>query len=285
MRKTLTAHSPAKVNLMLRIVKKRKDGYHEIRTIFQKISLHDTLRFTLREKPGIVIETNDLNLPTGKENLIHRAASAILQRSAYAGGVTIALRKRIPVGAGLGGGSSNAAATLRALNLLLSLNLSPKELSALGLHIGADVPFFLMEGSALGAGIGECLRRIELPELWYILINPGFEVSTAWAYRNHVLTKNRIHYNIHKFPRTQEDVAGILWNDLEGVVSKVHPEISTAKEILFSKGALGALMTGSGPTVFGIFREEGGASKAYKKIKAMITGKGWIVLKAHSIAV
>ncbi len=285
MKRTLTAHAPAKVNLMLRIVKKREDGYHEIRTIFQKISLHDTLRFTLRKEPGIVIQTSDPNLPTGKENLIHRAAASILERSAYPGGVAIRVRKRIPVGAGLGGGSSNAATTLKSLNSLLSLNLSPKELSALGLRIGADVPFFLMEGSALGEGIGERLRKIDLPELWYILVNPGFEVSTAWAYQNHILTKDRIHYNIHKFPRSQEDVARILWNDLEPVVSKVHPEISAAREVLCSEGAMGALMTGSGPTVFGIFRGEGDASKAYKKIKAMVTGKGWIVLKAHSISV
>lgn len=285
MKRTLTAHSPAKVNLMLRIIKKREDGYHEIRTVFQKISLHDTLRFGLKEEPGIVIRTSDPNLPTGKENLIYRAASALLQRSGYKGGVSIALLKRIPVGAGLGGGSSNAATTLKALNLLLNLNLSARELAEFGLRIGADVPFFLMEGSALGTGIGERLRRIDLPELWYILINAGFEVSTAWAYKNHVLTKRRIDYNIHKFPRIPEEVTGFLWNDLEGAVSKAHPEISSAKEILFSKGALGALMTGSGPTVFGIFREEGGASKAYRKIRAMVTGKGWIVLKAHSITV
>jgi 4-diphosphocytidyl-2-C-methyl-D-erythritol kinase len=285
MKRTIEAHSPAKVNLMLKIVKKREDGYHEIRTIFQKISLHDTLRFTLREEPGIRIRTSDPNLSTGKENLIYRAASAVLQRSAYGGGVSIALRKRIPVGAGLGGGSSNAATTLKALNLLLNLNLSPRKLMDFGLRIGADVPFFLMEGSALGAGIGERLRKIDLPELWYVLINPGFEVSTAWAYEHHVLTKERIDYNIHKFPRIPEEVAGILWNDLEGVVSRAHPEISAAKEILFSEGALGALMTGSGPTVFGIFGGQGGASKAYKKIRAMVTGEGWVVLKAQSIAV
>jgi 4-diphosphocytidyl-2-C-methyl-D-erythritol kinase len=285
MKKTLTAYSPAKVNLMLRIVKKRRDGYHEIRTIFQKISLHDTLRFTLREEPGIAIRTSDPSLPTGRENLIHKAAATLLQHSTYQGGISIGLQKRIPVGAGLGGGSSNAATTLKALNLLLNLNLPVKELMEFGLRIGADVPFFLMEGSALGTGIGERLRRIHLPKLWYILINPGFEVSTAWAYRNHVLTKRQIDYNIHKFPRIPDEVTRFLWNDLEGVVSKVHPEIFSAKEILFSKGALGALMSGSGPTVFGIFREEGGASKAYKKIRAMVTGKGWIVLKAHSIAV
>jgi 4-diphosphocytidyl-2-C-methyl-D-erythritol kinase len=285
MKRTLTVYSPAKVNLMLRILKKREDGYHEIRTIFQKISLHDTLRFALREEPGIVIRTGDPELPTGKENLIYRAASALLQRAAHRGGVSITLLKRIPVGAGLGGGSSNAAATLKTLNLLLNVNLSQRELMEIGLRIGADVPFFLTEGSALGTGIGDRLRRIDLPELWYILINPGFEVSTAWAYKNHVLTKRRIDYNIHKFPRNPEEVAGLLWNDLEGAVSKAHPEISRAKEILLSKGALGALMTGSGPTVFGIFREEGGAAKACRKIRTMVTGKGWIVLKAHSIAV
>jgi 4-diphosphocytidyl-2-C-methyl-D-erythritol kinase len=285
MKRTLTAYSPAKVNLMLHILKKREDGYHEIRTLFQKISLHDTLRFTLREEPGIEIRTSDPNLPTGRENLVYRAASALLRRAAHKGGISITLLKRIPVGAGLGGGSSNAAATLKTLNLLLNLDLSPRELMEFARPIGADVPFFLTEGSALGTGIGDRLKRIDLPELWYVLINPGFEVSTAWAYKNRILTKRRIDYNIHKFPRMPQEVAKFLWNDLEGVVSKAHPEISSAKEILLSKGALGALMTGSGPTVFGIFPEEGGASKAYRKIRAMVTGKGWIVLKAHSIAV
>jgi 4-diphosphocytidyl-2-C-methyl-D-erythritol kinase len=285
MKKNLTAYSPAKVNLMLRIVGKREDGYHEIRTIFQKISLHDTLRFALRKEPGIVIRTNDPNLPTGNGNLIHRAASALLQRSAHRGGVSVTLLKKIPVGAGLGGGSSNAATALKALNHLLSLNLKPRELARFGLRVGADVPFFLMEGSALGTGIGDRLKKIVLPDLWYVLINPGFEVSTAWAYKNHVLTKGRNDYNILKFPRIPEEVPGFLWNDLEAVVCRAHPEVAVAKEILLSKGATGALMTGSGPTVFGIFRDEGGASKAFKKIKTKVTGKGWIVLKAHSVAV
>jgi 4-diphosphocytidyl-2-C-methyl-D-erythritol kinase len=285
MKRNLTAYSPAKINLMLRIVRRRRDGYHEIRTIFQKISLYDTLRFTLREEPGIVIRANDPNLPTGNRNLIYRAASALLQRSVHKGGLSVTLLKRIPVGAGLGGGSSNAATVLKALNRLLKLNLSPKELAKFGLPIGADVPFFLVEGSALGTGIGDRLKRIVLPDLWYVLINPGFEVSTAWAYKNHVLTKGRNDYNISKFPRVPEEVPGFLWNDLEGIVCRAHPEVAVAKEVLLSQGAAGALMTGSGPTVFGIFRDEGGASKAFRKIKAMVTGKGWIVLKAHSVAV
>jgi 4-diphosphocytidyl-2-C-methyl-D-erythritol kinase len=285
MKRKLTAFSPAKVNLMLRIVRRREDGYHDIRTIFQKISLHDTLRFALREEPGIVIRTNDPNLPTGGGNLIHRAASALLQRSGHKGGLSVTLLKRIPVGAGLGGGSSNAATALKALNRLLRLNASLRELTEFGLRIGADVPFFLMEGSAFGSGIGDQLKKIVLPDLWYVLINPGFEVSTAWAYRNHILTKGRNDYNILRFPRVPEEVPGFLWNDLEAVVSTAHPEVAVAKDILLSEGAAGALMTGSGPTVFGIFDDEGGASKAFKKIKAMVTGKGWIVLKAHSVAV
>ena len=283
MKRTLCFESPAKVNLRLEIVRKRKDGYHELRTIFQKISLHDTLRLSLRRESGIVISADHPNLPTGKENLVYQAAQLLLKRADYKGGIGIKIDKRIPLGAGLGGGSSNAAATLKAVSQLLEMEISSKELMKMGLEIGADVPFFLLEGDAIGSGIGERLRKIELPPLWYVLIYPNFEVSTAWAYQNFVLTKSRIRLKIQKFLTTPEKISQILKNDLEKVVSSKYPHIETMKDILRSSGALGSLMTGSGPTVFGLFSEEGGASEAYKKIKEVVKERGWIVLKAHSI--
>ena len=154
----------------------------------------------------------------------------------------------------------------------------------MGLAIGADVPFFFLEGAAIGRGIGERLKRIELPRLWYVLVYPNFEVSARWAYQNFVLTKRRFHYKIHEFLRTPRKISSILRNDLETVVSRQYPQIEVMKKNLCSAGALAALMTGSGPTVFGLFPGEGSASEAYRKVKKMVRGEGWIVLKAHSIS-
>jgi 4-diphosphocytidyl-2-C-methyl-D-erythritol kinase len=282
---TLHLESSAKVNLRLEILKKREDGYHEVRTILQKISLHDTLLFSLKMGRGISIRTSHPHLPTGKNNLVYQAAQSVLERSDYKGGVLIEIKKKIPLGAGLGGGSSNAAMTLKALNQLLRLDLSKKELMEMGAGIGADVPFFFLEGAAIGSGIGERLVKIRLPVLWYVLIYPNFEVSTRWAYQNFVLTKRQFHINLHKFTNAPHDISRGLRNDLEEVVSKEYPEIGIMKKMLCSAGALGALMSGSGPTVFGIFSEERGASEAYKKVRRMVKSKGWIVLDANSIPV
>jgi len=283
MKKTVQLESPAKVNLMLRVLRRRKDGYHDIRTIFQKISLHDTLWFTLKRAGGVSISTNDLTLPTGEGNLVHRAALLVLNRSDYKGGIAVRIRKKIPIAAGLGGGSSNAAATLKALNQLLHLDLPRKELMSMGLRLGADVPFFLMKGSALGSGVGERLQEIQLPKLWYVLINPNFEISTASVYRKVILTKMRFHYRIQKFFKNPEEIFSLLHNDLEKVVSREQPEINEMKECLNAAGAAATLMSGSGPTVYGIFPEEGGASKAYRTITKRVRGKGWRVLKAQSV--
>jgi 4-diphosphocytidyl-2-C-methyl-D-erythritol kinase len=283
MTNTLHLASPAKVNLRIEILKKREDGYHEIETILQKISLHDTLHFSLKKEKGVTITTDHPNLPVGKDNLVYKAVESMLKVSGYKGGVHIQIEKRIPLGAGLGGGSSNAATTLKALNQLLELRVSKKRLMEMGLEIGADVPFFFLEGAAMGSGIGERLKKIELPALWYVLIYPNFEVSTRWAYQNFVLTNQRIHFNLQKFIKTPEGISRILLNHLEEVVSKKYPQIDIMKKILCSGGAMGTLMTGSGPTVFGIFSEEKGATEAYGRIEELVKRRGWIVFRAHSI--
>jgi 4-diphosphocytidyl-2-C-methyl-D-erythritol kinase len=283
MTNTLHLASPAKVNLRIEILKKREDGYHEIETILQKISLHDTLHFSLKKEKGVTITTDHPNLPVGKDNLAYKAVESMLKVSGYKGGVHIQIEKRIPLGAGLGGGSSNAATTLKALNQLLELRVSKKRLMEMGLEIGADVPFFFLEGAAMGSGIGERLKKIELPALWFVLIYPNFEVSTRWAYQNFVLTNQRIHFNLQKFIKTPERISRILLNHLEEVVSKKYPQIDIMKKILCSGGAMGTLMTGSGPTVFGIFSEEKGATEAYGRIEELVKRRGWIVFRAHSI--
>ena len=283
MNDSLHLESPAKVNLRLEILKKREDGYHELRTIFQKISLHDTLRFSLRKGRGVSIATDHPELPIGKNNLVYKAVQSMMKVSGYRGGVDIEIEKRIPLGAGLGGGSSNAATTLRALNHLLEMDLREKELMRMGLEIGADVPFFFLKGAAIGSGIGERLRKVELPDLWYVLIYPNFEVSTRWAYRNFVLTNQQFHLNLRGLLKTPEGISRILLNHLEAVVSKKYSQIGLMKKTLFSAGALGALMTGSGPTVFGLFPEKRSATAAYEKIRKLIGRRGWVLFKAHSI--
>jgi len=281
--KALRLKSPAKVNLKLEILRRREDGYHELRTILQKISLYDTLSVSLKKKKEISISTDHPSLPIGRGNLVYQAAQLILKKSGYKCGLHIDIRKEIPLGAGLGGGSSNAATTLKALNQLLEIGFPTKELLKMGLGIGADVPFFLFDGAAVATGIGERLKKIELPDLWYVFINPNFEVSTRWAYQNFILTKRHFHFNLQGFVKTPEEISRLLWNDLEGVVSYKYPQIERMKKMLLSAGALGALMTGSGPTVFGVFSGKREAEKAFKKLEDKVRRRGWIILKTHSL--
>jgi 4-diphosphocytidyl-2-C-methyl-D-erythritol kinase len=281
--KALRLISPGKVNLRLEILRKREDGYHELRTLMQRISLSDTLSVSLKKEKGISISTDHPGLPTGRRNLVYRAAQMILKKSEYKGGLHIDIRKEIPLGAGLGGGSSNAATTLEALNRLLAIGLSTKELMKMGLGIGADVPFFFLRGAAVASGIGERLKKIKLPALWYVLINPNFEVSTRWAYQNFVLTKRHFHFNLQGLVKTPEGISRLLWNDLEGAVSHKYPQIEGMKKMLLSAGALGALMTGSGPTVFGVFSGKLEAEKAFEKLEHEVGRRGWIILKTHSL--
>lgn len=251
----------------------------------QKISLYDTLTVSLKKEKGISITTNHPDLPLGRKNIVYRTAQVILKKSRFKGGVHIDIRKEIPLGAGLGGGSSNAATTLKALSRVLEIGVSIRELTKIGVEIGADVPFFLFEGAAVATGIGERLRRIELPEMWYVLINPSFEVSTRWAYQNFVLTKRHFHINLQRLVTTPEEISRLLWNDLEAVVSHRYPQIEAMKRLLVSAGALGALMTGSGPTVYGVFSRKREAENAFRKLEPEVRKRGWVILKAHSLPI
>ena len=284
MRGILRLESHAKVNLRLEILRKREDGYHDLRSIFQKISLCDTVSVSLTQDKAITVTSDHPDLPCGPRNLAYRAARAMLNEAGRGNGIRIEIEKRIPLGAGLGGGSSNAATTLMALNQLLGAGFSRKELKAIGLTIGADVPFFLMDGAALVYGIGERLRRIELPQLWFVLIYPNFEVSTRWAYEHVVLTKRQIDINLRRFVSSAKDISRILMNDLEEVVSRRYSQIRDMKKVLESAGARGALMTGSGPTVFGVFSTKGEAEEGYRKVRGVVKRKGWLVLRSQSLA-
>jgi len=277
---------PAKVNLRLEVFRRRADGYHEIRTIVQRISLSDTLRISLRESDGISLISDSPRLPVGEGNLAYRAASSLLEETKANVGIELTIRKEIPISSGLGGGSSNAASTLMGLNRILRLNLSKKRLMEIGARIGADIPFFILEKTAIATGIGEKLQPLEIrPSVWFLLVNPGWEVSTKWAYEglNFELTKQPFHIKLPPFFNDIGQVARVLHNDLESVTIAAYPEIQGIKGELLSHGAEGSLMTGSGPTVFGIFSHKGRAKSAYRELSAQYAERRWTVYLAKGI--
>lgn len=270
----ISKSSPAKVNLQLRVLGRRKDGYHDILSLMQRISLADEMTFIPTDE-GVSLHCPGHPDLEGANNIAYRAAQRFLDRVSHPRGVAITLHKRIPVAAGLGGGSSNAATTLMALNELTPTPLAFPELTTLAAELGADVPFFLFEkAAAWAAGIGDILTEIPpLPPFWLILINPGFPVSTRDIYGglNLGLTKEGLHYSIPRFYTLNHLVRG-LTNDLESVTLILHPELGRLKELLLGRGALGALMSGSGPTVFGIFADEASAVAAEGRLAGSSDG-------------
>jgi len=277
--------SPAKVNLHLSVLRKREDGYHDIATLMQRISLYDELTFVSLAE-GITINCPGSNLPVDAGNIVYRAAQAYFSYTGYKQGIAITVAKRIPVAAGLGGGSSNAATTLVTLNEMTGAGCSLEELMKLGKTLGADVPFFIFGKTAWATGIGDCLQAAEnIPPRWFLLVNPGFPVSTKMVYEslNLRLTKDRINYSIPAFKIGMgNDVTEGLKNDLEEVTMAHHPLLNQIKQLLLSCGASGALMSGSGPTLFGIFETESQTRTAGEVLAAQGAGKWWICL-AHSI--
>ena len=264
--------APAKINLFLRVLGKRADGYHDIASLMQKITLYDELTFTLKPS-GINLDCPGSDLPTSEDNLVFSAAQSIFAYANYPSGVEIKLTKKIPLAGGLGGGSSDAATTLMALNEICSLGLKKNELLMLGAKLGADVPFFIFGNTALVSGIGDQLKAVQnIPELNFVLINPQFPLSTKMVYDNLNLrlTREKINYSIPRF-FALGDVIRELHNDLEEVSLKLHPELNNLKQILLCHGALGALMSGSGPTVFGIFPDEKSAKKAVNAVEKEVS--------------
>lgn len=262
--------APAKINLGLKVKGLRTDGYHEIETVLQMVSLFDEITFEER-KHGIELITEEGHVPSGEENIIYKSAKLFF-REVGGSGVRIRLRKGIPVAAGLGGGSSDAAATLTGLNRLSGSSLEKEELIELGRRVGSDVPFFLFGPSAIAMGRGDILSPISPLRAWVLLVNPNFPVSTAWAYQNYerlnhrsdtLLTKGE--NNIKLQPLLIGDNLDFLKgisNDLEGITIMYYPEIKEIKEALLCLGALCSLMSGSGPTIFGVFSQEELARKA-----------------------
>jgi 4-diphosphocytidyl-2-C-methyl-D-erythritol kinase len=274
---SLCLKAPAKINLFLKVLNRRPDGYHEIESVMMKIALHDRLHFS-RQGEGISLTCPGSKVSAGPENLVYRAAKAFISAAGKIPGVKIVLEKNIPVAAGLGGGSSDAAATLHGLNRLLGTNLELNRLLDIGLDLGADVPFFVHHyNSALATGIGECLQEIEpLPDCWIVLVNPGFSLSTKWAYENFPLTSCANQYIFARVRNGSSDSQVItpglieeLGNDLETVSVSRYPEIEEIKRELKRTGAGTALMSGSGPTVFGLFSSKEDAQESFESF----TGK------------
>lgn len=263
---SLIVQAPAKVNLALYILGKRSDGYHDLDTVMQKLDLVDTLTLSRCEKPGIQLSCPGSDLPEDASNLIWKAATAFLQEAGLEKeyGVSIVLDKKIPVAAGLGGGSSDAASVLTGMDRLLQTGLSQGTLLRMAKSLGADVPFFVVPHPAVRAtGIGDKMSPLEsLANCSLLLVNPGFSVSTAWVYKNFTLTRGAKDSNLSDW-RKNDSMNGkqcSLYNDLESVTIKQYPEIEAIKRFMLDSGASGALMSGSGPTVFGIFPDQPGQS-------------------------
>ncbi len=264
---------PAKVNLFLKVLGKRPDGYHEISTLMQPISLYDELVVEIADGSGIEIICSTGQIPSGPSNLAYRAADLFLKETGIKKKVKLSVVKHIPVGAGLGGGSSDAASVLMSLNSLTGGGLTEEALMRLGAQLGSDVPFFILKSPALAEGRGTELKRAALPCYHYVLANPGFPVSTAWAYGNLDLTKigqdYNLSYSVEALSRTgcKEGLKGLLVNDLETATIAAHPVLAQVKDALLGIGAQAALMSGSGPTVFGIFVGREDAAVAFEKLK------------------
>ena len=260
----MQAHAPAKINLSLRVIGTRPDGYHELRTVFQSLALHDTLR--IRASAGaFTITSNDPACPSDASNLVWRAADALWQAAGKRGAphsVSVRIVKRIPMRGGLGGGSSDAAAAIRALAKWWRITLPPARLRAVSATLGADVPYFLQGGTALGIQRGDALTPlVDAPPAWVVLVTPPFGVSTANAY-GWFDSDRRALGNPEP-----GDLGGNDRNDLEGPVVARHPEIGRIVRALARAGAFRAAMSGSGSAVFGLFRSRVRAASAAKALE------------------
>lgn len=252
-------NAPAKINIGLDVLRRREDGYHEVKMIMQSIRLFDRLTLTKTKELGIRLHTNLRFLPVNEDNLVYHSAKLLMDEFGIEGGVDIQLDKRIPVAAGMAGGSTDAASCMLAMNDLFELGLSKKRLMKRGVTLGADIPYCILKGTALSEGIGEKLSTIpKTPDCYILIAKPGIHVSTKFVYTNLVLDENTVHPDIDRMIVAMKnndlpDLCQHLGNVLETVTIPAHPEIDTIKKCMMEHGALGSLMSGSGPTVFGIF--------------------------------
>ena len=263
----------AKINLGLDVVRKREDGYHEVRMIMQMINLYDKITLRQRTEPGITVSTNLSYLPVNEDNLVYRAAKLLMDEFQVDGGLEIELQKYIPVAAGMAGGSTDAAAVMVGVNRIFQLGLNKKQLMERGVKIGADVPFCIMRGTALAEGIGEELTPLPaMPHCSLVIAKPKIHVSTKFVYGNLKVRELTEH------PDIDGQVQALRENDLEQLVARMgnvletvtipaYPVIDEIKHTMMKYGAMGAMMSGSGPTVFGIFEKEDKAQEVCRLLK------------------
>lgn len=271
--KDISVKALAKINLGLDVVRKREDGYHEVRMVMQTIHLFDRLEISKNTSGEITMETNLSFLPTNENNLVYKAAKLLQDEFAIKDGVHVWLHKYIPVAAGMAGGSTDAAAVLYGMNQIFDLGLTREELMERGVKIGADVPYCIMRGTALAEGIGEKLKRLpKVPECYVLVGKPGINVSTKTAYENLNLE------GIGKHPDIDGLIGAIRNNDLYAMASRMenvfepgiirqYPVIGNIKNLMEEKGALKAVMSGSGPTVFGIFNNRDKMAAAARSLR------------------
>lgn len=268
-----TQRAYAKINIGLDVLRRRADGYHEVKMIMQTVDIYDELVLERRKQPGIELRMDNSELPSGGDNLICRAVDLLFREKEITGGVNISLTKRIPIAAGMAGGSADAAAALRGVNELFDLGYSLTELQALGVGLGADIPYCLAGGTMLSEGIGEILTPLPAPPAAHLVIaKPDVNVSTAFVYGNLHADRLAWHPDIDGMIAALQKgdldgITGRLGNVLETVTVKAHPVIEQIKELLRKQGAENALMSGSGPTVFGIFKEKETAARAAEAVE------------------
>lgn len=273
MGKSIQLNAYAKINLGLDVIGKRPDGYHEVRMIMQTIGLHDKLSINTIHNPNIKMKTNLPFLPVNDKNIVYKAVSLIKEKHQIKEGIYINLKKRIPVSAGLAGGSTDAAAALIGMNKLFDLDLSLEDLMDIGVTLGADVPYCLIGGTALSEGIGEKLTSLPpFPDSNILVVKPNINVSTKKIYGNFDLSKVENHPNIDGIiagikDNNLQEATNHFANVLETVTVKMHPKINIIKETMLNQGALTSLMSGSGPTVFGIFDDNKKAQDAFYHFK------------------
>ena len=269
----------AKINLGLDVLRRREDGYHDVKMIMQTIQMYDTLEMEKSEQPGIHLTTNLSYIPVNENNLVYKAAKLLMDQFGIEEGIDIQLNKFIPVAAGMAGGSSDAAAALVGVNKMFQLGLTRQQLMELGVQIGADVPYCVMRGTALAEGIGEKLTALPpMPQCYVLIGKPGISVSTKFVYTNLNLGPDTRHPDIDGMVQALQegDLYGItdrMQNVLEDVTIPAYPVIETIKDHMKAHGAVNAMMSGSGPTVFGIFDDKEKAEYACEKLKESMLAK------------
>ena len=272
MKKTYTYDAPAKINIGLDVIRKREDGYHDLKMIMQTLSLHDTLTFEVENgKPyNLTMTCSNKELPIDDGNLVVKAINMLAEEFSINAIIKVHLEKRIPVAAGMAGGSTDAAAAFIAVNEIFKLGLSKDDLMKRAVTLGADIPYCILKGTALSEGIGDILTPIApLKDAYYLIVKPPINVSTGFVYGNLKITAETLHPDIDGIIAAMKEndaktVGSLLGNVLETVTAPAYPVIDEIKQLMLKNGAVGSLMSGSGPTVFGIFENEDTANDACK---------------------